>query len=76
MPVVDRITFVCIRIARRRHLCSRKSCQDINPIPPSTIISMIARFTSQSAVQPVREVQGPLYAPIRSKPALQNAEME
>ena len=45
-------------------------------MPPMSMSAQMVRLTTQSPLYEVREAKGVPFTPMRSKPALQKAEME
>ena len=74
--VMTSTTLLCIRYFLMFLLCVMISFQVRKPIPPSTIRRQTGMITPGFPLYAVREENFPLCAPIRSKPALLNAEME
>ena len=73
--VVIRITLLCILYFRTWYLFTLMSSHVMNPIPPIMINDMITKLMTGLSTKYVREEYG-VFAPIKSNPALQNAEME
>ena len=65
---------VCSAYLRKCSLCSFKSLQTKNPMPPIRISAISVTQTTQFVLYPVKDDIP--NAPIRSNPALQKAEME